>query len=117
VTPADLATTPFLGRERGSGTREVAEAALASHGVSLRIALRLSSTEAIIHAVAAGLGVAIVSRAAIEDQLALGGIVVIRLRGLSFPRALNELRLTGAPQSPAAAVFRRVLREGEGARV
>jgi DNA-binding transcriptional LysR family regulator len=116
VAPADLATTPFIGRERGSGTRRVAEAALSEHGVSPPIALRLSSTEAIMRAVAAGLGVAIVSRAAIADQVALGRIVVLRLRGLSFPRALNELRLSGGAQSPAAAAFRLVLRAGERAR-
>jgi DNA-binding transcriptional LysR family regulator len=116
VMPADLASAPFIARERGSGTRRVAEAALASHGISLRIALRLSSTEAIMRAVAAGLGVAIVSRAAIEDQVALGRIVVLPLRGLSFPRALSELRLPGSAQSPAAAAFRLVLRTGEQAR-
>jgi DNA-binding transcriptional LysR family regulator len=115
VTPADLAATPFIGRERGSGTRRVAEAALAEHGVSLTIALRLSSTEAIMRAVAAGLGVAIVSRAAIADQVALGHIVALRLRGLSFPRALSELRLAGSAESPAAAAFRLVLRAGERA--
>jgi DNA-binding transcriptional LysR family regulator len=116
VARADLATAPFIGRERGSGTRRVAEAALASQGISPRIALRLSSTEAIMRAVAAGLGVAIVSRAAIEDQIALGRIVTVRLRGLSFPRALTELRLSGGSQSPAAAAFRLVLRTGDSAR-
>jgi len=115
VTPADLATAPFIGRERGSGTRRVAEAALASEGITLRIALRLSSTEAIMRAVAAGLGVAIVSRAAIADQVALGHVVVLRLRGLEFPRALSELRLAGGAQSPAAAAFRVMLRAREGA--
>ena len=113
MTPADLAATPFIARERGSGTRRVAEAALASQGISLRIALRLSSTEAIMRAVAAGLGVAIVSRAAIEDQVALGRIVVLKLRGLTFPRALSELRLAGGAESPAAAAFRVMLRAGE----
>ncbi|HEV7705169.1 MAG TPA: LysR substrate-binding domain-containing protein [Gemmatimonadaceae bacterium] len=112
VTPADLATVPFIARERGSGTRRVAEAALASQGISLRIALRLSSTEAIMRAVAAGLGVAIVSRAAIEDQLSLSRIVALKLRGLAFPRALSELRLAGGAESPAAAAFRAMLRAG-----
>lgn len=114
VMPRDLATAPFIGRERGSGTRRVAESALASQGITLRIALRLSSTEAIMRAVAAGLGVAIVSRAAIEDQVALGRIVALRLHGLAFPRELSELRLAGGSESPAAAAFRGVLRSGEG---
>ncbi|MBK5187534.1 MAG: hypothetical protein JJD97_04765, partial [Gemmatimonadaceae bacterium] len=111
---ADLATAPFITRERGSGTRDVAEAVLASHGVSLRIALHLSNTEAIMQAVAAGLGLAIVSRAAIEDHVALGRVAVLSIRGLSFPRALSELRLSGRAPSPAAAAFRLELHEARG---
>ena len=51
------------GPERGSGTRTVAEAALAAHGVHPPVALTLGSTEAVKEAAAAGLGLAIVSRA------------------------------------------------------
>jgi len=71
VSPANLATAEFIVRERGSGTRQVATEALSAIGISLRVALVLSSTEAIKQAVGAGLGLAIVSRAAIADQVAL----------------------------------------------
>jgi DNA-binding transcriptional LysR family regulator len=87
----------------------VAEAALAEAGVRIRVVLHLSSTEAIKQAVVAGLGLAIVSRWAIEDQLALGRIAVLPLRGLSFPRALSELRFAGHTPSSAAAAFRLAL--------
>lgn len=109
VTLSDIAAAPFISRERGSGTRKVAEAALASRGVSLEIVLRLSSTEAIIRAVAAGVGLAIVSRSAIEDQVALERIAILRIREMSFPRALNELRLVDSAPSSAATAFRGVL--------
>ena len=72
VAPAALGAHPFIARERGSGTRAVAEAALAAHDVRPRVALTLGSTEAVKEAVAAGLGLAVVSRAAAADQLALG---------------------------------------------
>ncbi|MEO8881478.1 MAG: LysR substrate-binding domain-containing protein [Gemmatimonadaceae bacterium] len=109
VTSADLASAPFIVRERGSGTRRVAEEALAPLGVSLRVVLRLSSTEEIKQAVAAGLGLAIVSRSAIGDQVALGRIAVLAVPGLSFPRDFSELRFAGHALSPAAAAFRALL--------
>jgi DNA-binding transcriptional LysR family regulator len=116
VVPSDLAAAQFIARERGSGTRRVAEAVLAEAGVKIRVVLHLSSTEAIMQAVAAGLGLAIVSRWAIADQIALGRIAVLPLRGLSFPRALSELRFAGHAPSSAAAAFRLALRARAEAR-
>jgi DNA-binding transcriptional LysR family regulator len=104
VVVADLAGEPFILREPGSGTRVVAEAALAEHGVHPGATIQLGSTEAIKQAVSAGLGIAVVSRASAADQLTLGHIAVVPLRDMSFPRALTELRLTGrAPSAPALA--------------
>ncbi|MEP6733327.1 MAG: LysR family transcriptional regulator [bacterium] len=109
VTLTDLAAEPFIVRERGSGTRTVAESVLAEHGVRVTIAMQLASTEAIKQAVAAGLGLAIVSRSAIDDQLALGRIAMIPLRGVSLQRALTELRLIGRAPTAAANAFRKTL--------
>ena len=105
VVPAVVAGERMIVRERGSGTREVAERAFAAQGLTLSVALQLGSTEAIKQAVAAGLGVAIVSRTAAEDQLALGRLVVVPVRGLSLERPLSELRLAGRPASAAARAF------------
>ncbi len=109
VVAADLATEPFILREPGSGTREVAEASLAEHGVHPSATMQLGSTEAIKQAVAAGLGLAVVSRASAADQLALGYIAVVRVRGISFRRDLTELRLIGRAASAPAAAFRTLL--------
>lgn len=109
VSLAALVTEPFIVRERGSGTRDVAEQALAAQGVRLTVAMQLASTEAIKQAVAAGLGLAIVSRSAIADQLALGRIAVIPLRGVPLQRALTELRLVGRAPTAAARAFRNLL--------
>ena len=108
---ADLGDASFIVRERGSGTRRVAEDALARHGVSVTVGLELASTEAIKQAVAAGLGLAIVSRAAIADQVALKRIVVLPVRDVSFARTLSELRFVGRAPSAAAMAFRELLRE------
>lgn len=110
VTPGDLVGEPFLVREPGSGTRVVAERALEEQGIRPQLVVQLGSTEAIKQAVAAGLGLAIVSRAAAADQIALGRIAVIAVRGLALRRTLTELLVKGRRPSAPAAAFRELLR-------
>jgi DNA-binding transcriptional LysR family regulator len=105
-----LAAERFVVREPGSGTREVAERALAKSGVRPAVGLQLGSTEAVKQAVAAGLGLAIVSRYAAEDQLALGSVALVRLRGVELRRTLSELRLEGRKPSAPAAAFAEFMR-------
>jgi DNA-binding transcriptional LysR family regulator len=101
VDVATLAAETFLVREPGSGTREVAERALAPHGVRLTNTMRVGGTEAIKQAVAAGIGLAIVSRAAAADQLALGRIAILSVDGLVIHRTLAQLKLRD--RAPTAA--------------
>jgi DNA-binding transcriptional LysR family regulator len=79
-TASDLATVPILWREAGSGTRSVLDRALRRAGVRkkpLAIDIELGSTEAILGAVAAGLGVGFVSRWSLQTHLVAGRVVVI----------------------------------------
>lgn len=112
VAATALGEHPFIARERGSGTRAVAEAALAAHGVRPPVALTLGSTEAVKEAVAAGLGLAIVSRAAAADELALGRVGAVRVAGLVIRRPLTRLRLEGRRPSAPAVAFEALLAAG-----
>jgi len=96
-----LADEQFLVREPGSGTRVVTERALAGRGVRLERTIRVGGTEAIKQAVAAGLGLGIVSRAAAADQLALGRIVVVPVRDLVIRRTLAQIKLRDRPTTIA----------------
>ena len=92
--PAALNTTelrkiPFLLREEGSGTRKHIEKALAAHHVvlgQLTVAAVLGSTNAVKEAVKAGLGCAILSRYAVLDDVASGGLRQIALPELDLRR-------------------------------
>lgn len=106
-----LAEQTFLVREPGSGTREVSERALAVHGVRLSRTMRVGGTEAIKQGVAAGLGLAIVSRAAAADQLALRKIAIVPVTGLSIRRSLTQLTLRGSSPTPAARELGALLNE------
>jgi DNA-binding transcriptional LysR family regulator len=55
--------------------------------------MRVGGTEAIKQGVAAGLGLAIVSRAAATDLLALGRIAIVSVDGLVIRRTFSRLRL------------------------
>jgi DNA-binding transcriptional LysR family regulator len=114
VGAEDLMRETVLVREPGSGTREVAERALALHGLRLSRTMRLGGTEAIKQGVAAGLGIAIVSRAAAADQITLGRIVVVPVRGLQIRRELTQLRLRHRSDSMAARELRLLLDEESG---
>jgi DNA-binding transcriptional LysR family regulator len=107
-----LASYVFLVREPGSGTRAVTEQALALHGVRLRKTMRVGGTEAIKQAVAAGLGLAIVSRAAAADQLALGRIAVLTVEGLAIRRMLTQIKLDGRASTGPAREFELLLADG-----
>lgn len=106
----ELSRFPFICRERGSGTRDVIEAALQKPGVALEPAMALGSTEAIKRVVAGGTGVAIVSRLAVEVELTAGRLVALEVDDLVIRRALHMVRLGGKRESPAVEAFIRMLR-------
>lgn len=109
ISKTTLARYEFVYREPGSGTRDVADALFLEHNFTPRIALTLDSTEAVKQAVAAGLGLAVVSRAAAADQLALGRVKEVRVAGMDFPRQLSILRLAGRHLSVPAMAFEKLL--------
>lgn len=76
-------------RERGSGTREAAEAALRDAGVALSPAMELGSNEAIKETVAAGLGVTILSTLAVAPEVAARRLVVVPMNDLSIRRSFR----------------------------
>ena len=106
-----LAAETFLVREPGSGTREVSRRALALHGVRLANTMRVGGTEAIKQGVAAGLGLAIVSRAAAADQLALKKLVVLPVRGLEITRTLARIKLKNRASTASARELELLLDE------
>ncbi len=83
LNTSELLEHPFIFREGGSGTRSVIENYLHDAGYEssqLNIALELGSTEAIKGAVEAGMGISIVSEAAISKELKLGTLCAIELK-------------------------------------
>jgi len=105
LTAKQLSREPFILREPGSGTREVVEDALRKKGLIIKPVMSLGSTEAIKRAVAAGMGVAIVSKLTIAQELQLGKLVVVPVADLRITRPLHRLRLRGKHESRAVKAF------------
>ena len=109
VTVAHLLQEPLIQREPGSGTRAVLERALAERGLTIRPLMSLGSTEAIKRAVAAGAGLAVVSRLALSLELETGRLALLPLSDLTLRRPLHRLARRGAYESRAAKAFRELL--------
>lgn len=108
----DLKSEPLLMREFGSGSRRVVEQALARAGVKakdLTISMELDSTEGLLSAVEAGLGVTFVSRWAVRNQLSLGTLKVARLQGLKLSRQFSMAYPAGPEPAGTVGVFRKFL--------
>jgi DNA-binding transcriptional LysR family regulator len=111
ISGSAIAGETLIVREPGSGSREVVLTALADHGIEPRRTLEIGSTEAIKQAVSVGLGVSIVSSAAVGDQVAQGRLKVIAIDGVNIKRQLWQLKIPGRLDAPAAVVFEQMLNE------
>jgi DNA-binding transcriptional LysR family regulator len=109
----DLKGQPLLMREFGSGSRRVVEQALASAGLKtkdLTISMELDSTEGLLSAVEAGLGVTFVSRWAVRNQLALGTLKLARVRELKLARMFSMAYPAGPEPAGNVGAFLSFLR-------
>jgi DNA-binding transcriptional LysR family regulator len=102
VTIEDLGERPFVLREEGSATRRVVEDALATAGVTPRVAMELGSNGAVVGAVAAGAGVGIVPARLVRAQSAVSTLEVC---DLAFVRPFVLVTERNRPLSPAAEAF------------
>jgi len=108
VRVQDLASQPILMRERGSGTRKIMEKVLVAHGVDpdrLRVALEVTSNEAIRQALKAEAGVAVISRRAVEEDIRGGMVAALRFHGIRLMRDVFLVTHRTRSRSPLGAAF------------
>jgi LysR family transcriptional regulator, low CO2-responsive transcriptional regulator len=86
LTLAQLVREPRLAREAGSGTRLATDQLLAQRGIEWAPRMALGSNEALKHAVAAGLGLAVLSRHTLGADPAATGLVELRVAGFPIRR-------------------------------
>lgn len=101
---SELESENFLNRELGCGTSMVLEQFLGEHGAMLRSTMRLGSNEAIKQGVKSGLGISMLSKLALVQEIENGDLVVLDVEGfpildqwhLAYPRGGKLSTVAGA---------------------
>jgi DNA-binding transcriptional LysR family regulator len=114
---SQLARTPLVAREHGSGTLEALAVAVKKAlgtGVELAApALSLPTTASVRAAVVAGAGPAVLSELAVADDIATGRLRAIEIDGLELARDLRAVwrRAPQPPAGPARELLRLALQK------
>lgn len=106
---------PWIIREEGSGTQMAVENALKKEGKSLKhfnVVLQMGSTAAIKEGVKAGLGLAFISRRAVEEELSRGWLERLDVDGMEpILRPIYIASYRGRTLSPMGTAFLRFLKK------
>ena len=101
----------WIVRESGSGTRQTLDRALSQWRNQLKIRLELEHTEAIMHAVQAGLGIGCVSRLALKESFRRGSLVELKLKEIDLRRKFHFLLHKQKYRTPGIDAFLSLCRE------
>ncbi len=110
----ELASEPFILRERGSGTRIVTFQAFEAAGfdpLRLKPVAEMGTTEAVRQGIKAGIGVSILSSQAVAEDLERRTLVAIPLEGARILRPFYLAQRKNRQSSPLCAAFIEHLRK------
>jgi DNA-binding transcriptional LysR family regulator len=99
----------FLVREPGSGTRVAMERFFAERDIHIKTGMEVGSNEAIKQSVQAGLGLGLLSRATIEQELELKRLVVLDVAEFPIMRHWYVVHRKGKRLSAATEAFKQFL--------
>lgn len=106
VSLAELATTPLVMREEGSGTRQALKTSLVSAGLTPPPSvIELGSTAAVRSAVMSGNSPTVISRLAVAAELGTGSLVEVPVDDLDITRELRAVWPRAKPLSKLAHTF------------
>ena len=105
VAMDQLFATPLIGGESGSGTGSIIRNVFGSDADKLRVDLQLGSTEAVKHAVKAGLGVSLVMESAVREELRAGTLCALPLDGVEMKKDIYIVQRAGQPSMSLAPGF------------
>ncbi len=109
-----IADEPMIMREEGSGTRKEAEKYLQQAGLapeSLHVTAQIENTETIRRSVRSGLGITIISRLAVKEDMDAGAVLSFPLCPDGVTRNLYMVYQNGCSLSRPAQHLVRIVRE------
>lgn len=108
VSLQEVLAEPMILQQAGSGVRSVVEAAARARGLRVLeppAALELGLQQSVKAAVLAGLGVTIISRLAVEPEVADGRLVALEIRDGDLSRDFSIVRRAGRSASRLSEAF------------
>jgi len=105
LTLEQVAALPFIVPESISRTRQLIEHTFRERGHSLKIVMHFQGTEPVKKAVESNLGAAIVSRAAVEREIAAGALCAMPITDLELKRPFVMFYRQGKYFGPMARAF------------
>ena len=103
IKVSQLLAEPFIIREKGSGTLKSIQLSLKTHGYQIEkfnIVAEIGNTAAVIQGIKSGIGVSILSRIAVAEEIASGALKALTIEGIDLKRNFyltrHKLR-TGSP--------------------
>ncbi len=86
IQPQELEKESFIIREKGSGTRKLFEDMMTTRGLAWKASWTCNNSDTIKAAVAAGLGVTVISKRTVAREAKAGELCMKRLDGISLAR-------------------------------
>lgn len=117
VPLAELAKEHFLLREVGSGTRAALETVFQEAGIPLQVSMQVGNNSAIKQSVAAGLGIALISRVALDMELETNRLVILDVEGFPIMRQWRLVHIKDKHLSATAHAFKSFLLQHADRRV
>lgn len=108
ISIRDFKGIPLVFREKGSGSRKAFEEIIKENGLDkgdLNIVAEMGSTEAVKQAVKSGLGVSILSRLAVQAELAKKTLKEVKVADLSIVRSFYIITHKLRAKSPICQAF------------
>lgn len=105
----ELGREHFLLREPGSGTRAALERALQEADIPLQVSMQVGNNSAIKQGVAAGLGIALISRVALDMELETRRLIILDVEGFPIVRQWRIVHLKDKYLSATARAFKSFL--------
>jgi DNA-binding transcriptional LysR family regulator len=105
VTPKEMATVPLITFKRDSITRQAVDQAFRREGLTPRVAMEISSPQAIKKLVEVGLGAGVLPLKSLRADFREGPLVPVSVRGVKLSRLLGVARARRRTLTPAAEAF------------
>jgi DNA-binding transcriptional LysR family regulator len=117
LTMAELAQGPLIVRTRrnSSPSRQI-QGELEQHGLEVNVLMKCDSAQGVKVAVAKGLGVGLLYRNHVEQEIRRGELKVLNIPGLKMHIQSFIIYKAGKPLSPAAQAFLELLRQSPEAK-